>query len=263
MIELRGKIIEARAVAVADPEKDIGRRLKELRKISGITQAEMAERLQVGQASVSKIENRGDIQISTLRSYVEALGASLRIDAAFPDDANLALHLGDAFEIERSSDHQLVLPIFDDEVRPAKRDVVLSIKPQYTDKIIEGKKTVELRRRFPVSMPSGTLAYIYSTSPVRALVAFAEIANVIKSPVREIWDRYASVASIEKLDFDHYFAGRDDGFVLRLSNVRSLARPVPLEELRHRFRFEAPQSYLYADPMLRRALQDEYPSVLD
>ena len=57
----------------------------------------------------------------------------------------------------------------DDEPSKHQRDVVLSIKPVYSEKILNGSKTVKLRRRFPVSAPNGTLAYIYSTSPVKAI----------------------------------------------------------------------------------------------
>ena len=62
----------------------MGQSLRALRRAAGFTQLEMAERLGIGQAAISKIEQRGDVQISSLQRYVEALGRSLRIDAAFP-----------------------------------------------------------------------------------------------------------------------------------------------------------------------------------
>lgn len=58
-------------------------RLRELRQASGITQVELAERLQVSQNRVSRIE-RGDlerVQVDTLRRYVAALGGTLHVDA--------------------------------------------------------------------------------------------------------------------------------------------------------------------------------------
>ena len=57
----------------------------------------------------------------------------------------------------------------------------MSIRPKYSGRIMAGEKTVELRRRFPASAPKGTIAYIYSTSPERAMVGVADIAIVRNS----------------------------------------------------------------------------------
>lgn len=259
MSELKGKVIEVRASVDADATRKIGESLKEMRKLSGLTQAQMAKRLMVGQASVSKVEaGRADMQVSTIQKYVEALGGTLQVSASFSADSPLSLHMRDAFEVEFDREDQLILPIFADEAFRPHRDVVLSIRPQYSTRIMSGEKTVELRRRFPASAPKGTIAYIYSTSPERAMVGVAEIAGVRKLGVEEIWRRYADVAFIDRPDFDNYFEGLDQGFALEFINVRPFENPLTLSELRERFGFEPPQSFLYAKQDLRRALKDEY-----
>ncbi len=58
--------------------------LYELRQTRQLSQVQLARELHVGQANVSKIERRADIYISTLRSYVEAMGGELEITARFP-----------------------------------------------------------------------------------------------------------------------------------------------------------------------------------
>jgi len=257
MTSLLGKVVEAQDAQDTNINDTVGASLKRLRKLSGLTQTEMAKKLNVGQAAISKIEGRGDLQLSTIEKFVEALGATLKINASFPLSAQLALTIKDTFDIERGGDSQLVFPIFGDDEFKQNRDVVISIRPQYSSKIIEGLKTVELRRRFPVSAPRGTTAYIYSTSPVRAMVGMADIKRVLKMPVDQIWEQFENVAYIEKSDFDKYFEGVENGFALQFENVRPLKKPLPLTELRERFGFEPPQSFLYAKHDLRKALNNE------
>jgi predicted transcriptional regulator/DNA-binding XRE family transcriptional regulator len=263
MPKLNGKIVEAIRVKDSELGRVVGQSLKALRELAGLTQTDLAMRLKVGQAAVSKIENRGDVQISSLKKYVEAIGATLRIDAAFDPESPSAPRLEGAFDFNLNDDDQLVFPIFGDEIFHPKRDVVLSVRPPYSDKIFDGMKTVELRRRFPVAAPRGTIAYIYSTSPVRAMVGSAEIDNVVKRPVAEIWKSFGKMAKITKIDFDDYFSGLKEGFALKISNARPFSRAITLTELRTRFGFEPPQSFLYATTLLRTALQDEYSDVSD
>ncbi len=59
--------------------------LDELRSARQLTQTELAEVLRVDQGSISKLERRTDMYISTLRRYVEAMGGSLQIRAVFPE----------------------------------------------------------------------------------------------------------------------------------------------------------------------------------
>jgi DNA-binding XRE family transcriptional regulator len=58
--------------------------LGELRKLMGLTQAELADAIGVSQANVSQFENANDMQISTLQRIVEALGGELEIVVKLP-----------------------------------------------------------------------------------------------------------------------------------------------------------------------------------
>jgi predicted transcriptional regulator len=228
----------------------VGERLRTLRQLAGLSQSELAERLHIGQGALSRLEKRADLQLSTLRAYVEAVGASLKIEVSFGSDCECL----DIFDDGHVDDDQYLLPIFKDEHFRPSRDVVLSIRPRYTSLILEGRKTVELRRRFPQQMPSGTLAFLYSTTPEQALVGTALITKVYKKPIGAIWSKFAKSACVDRGNFEAYFAGLNEGFVLQFENVRSFQRRVGLKELRDRFKFEPPQSFLYARPFLREAL---------
>ena len=59
--------------------------LHELRRALELTQRDLAESLNVNQPAISKIEQRSDVFISSLRSYIEAAGGKLKIIAEFPE----------------------------------------------------------------------------------------------------------------------------------------------------------------------------------
>ena len=62
-------------------------RLGQLRKARGLTQETIADRLEIRQVSVSRLEARDDVRVSTLRSVVEAMGGEMEIRANFADAA--------------------------------------------------------------------------------------------------------------------------------------------------------------------------------
>ena len=67
--------------------------LQELRKARARSQLSVARKLHVKQAAVSKLERRTDMYVSTLRSYVEAMGGELEIIARFPDAKPVRINL--------------------------------------------------------------------------------------------------------------------------------------------------------------------------
>jgi predicted transcriptional regulator/DNA-binding XRE family transcriptional regulator len=255
----RSKVIRAIQLGSDDTGHVVGQSLKKLREAAGLTPKQMGLRLELSANAVSMIEKNGDVPVQLLRQFVEALGATLSIEATFPATQFTADQFDLPFGTLAGND-QLAFPIFGSEARPSK-DLVLSIHPEYTDKIMEGTKTVELRRRFPLTAAPGTVVYIYSTSPIRALVGRAEISDVNKLPLSQIWRKFSKPAGIKRKDFDSYFNGLHEGFALQFSNVKALPRPLTLSELRDRFGFQPPQSFLYASPMLKKALRDEFSSV--
>ncbi len=259
-----GRVFEPLPDSADASNGHIGRRLKEIRTWAGLTQAQVAERLKIGQSAVTRMESRADIHVSTLRDYLGAMGATLRIHAQFGDAPEKIRSLREAdFRFQQIDENQLLLPIIGDDLLPPHRDVVFSIKPEYSRKIASGEKTIELRRRFPMSVPVGTTALIYETSPTRALSAIAEIGEVHKRTPLEIWEAFGARACIARKDFDAYFNGVDHAFAIELRHGRALHRPLGLSELRNRFSFEPPQSYLYATPKMREALQYERAQIPD
>ncbi len=70
-------------------------RLWELRHAEAVSQVELAGRLEVTQGAISKLEHSEDVRVSTLRQYLEALGARLELVAVFDDEGRrVPIHLG-------------------------------------------------------------------------------------------------------------------------------------------------------------------------
>ena len=75
--------------------------LRELRRLAGKAQADIAANMKIRQPSVSKIEKQADMYLSTLRSYVEAVGGELELVVRLPDRAPIHLQrLGDVTSSE-------------------------------------------------------------------------------------------------------------------------------------------------------------------
>ena len=83
----RKQKIASRAASILAEERS----LQELRRARKLTQKKMAEVLGIGQDSVSRLEQRSDLLISTLRDYVQAMGGRLSLVAEFPDQEPVIL----------------------------------------------------------------------------------------------------------------------------------------------------------------------------
>ncbi len=98
--ELR-KQIDADPARRVNVERHKAAMLGELRRRLDLTQAIVADRLDVTQENVSQIERgEADVRLSTLNRYVEALGGRLEIRAAFPQET-VALSVSKAATVRR------------------------------------------------------------------------------------------------------------------------------------------------------------------
>jgi DNA-binding XRE family transcriptional regulator len=67
--------------------------LSQLRKARKLTQTDLAGKLGVDQAAVSRVESRSDLYLSTLREYIEAMGGQLEIRADFPNGGSFPISI--------------------------------------------------------------------------------------------------------------------------------------------------------------------------
>ena len=130
--------------------------------------------------------------------------------------------------------------LFDESI-----DIFLSIHPQYAEKILDGLKTIELRRRFPTLNGFTGRLLIYSTTPIKSVLGFAEIEDVHYLPIKELWSEHSKSSHITKSNFLEYFSGLTHGYAIELKNPQRFIEPLSVEYLKQNYGMVAPQSYRY------------------
>lgn len=83
--------VKARTAALIEEELT----LRDLREAAHLTQERMAKLMGVEQETVSRLERRADLLLSTLSGYVAAMGGKLRLVAEFPNRQPVAIALAD------------------------------------------------------------------------------------------------------------------------------------------------------------------------
>jgi len=125
----------------------------------------------------------------------------------------------------------------------------LSIHPNYVDAILDGRKTVELRKRRPRAQP-GSIVVIYATMPRCAVVATAVMGDVQAMNPDQLWSEVGEAAAVSQQQYVDYFANSAIAVAIHLSQVCQLKNPVKLAELRKLWDgFHPPQQFRYLDPI--------------
>jgi predicted transcriptional regulator len=110
-------------------------------------------------------------------------------------------------------------------------DILISLKPRHAEQVLQGNKTIELRRRRPHVEP-GTKAWIYATAPVAEIKGSACIERIVTGPTNEVWRNFGKRTGISRTEFDNYFDGCHTAHALVLTDIRVLNRPLSLERMR-------------------------------
>jgi predicted transcriptional regulator len=125
----------------------------------------------------------------------------------------------------------------------AKKSILISVKPSYARMIIEGSKTIELRRRFTETMSPDMRILVYSTSPIKQIIGECQLQAVHRLPLGELWHLACRDAMISWSTFKSYFDGLQEGYGLVLKHPRAFDNPISLNELRAVHNTNPPQSF--------------------
>lgn len=123
--------------------------------------------------------------------------------------------------------------------------LLLSLRPRFAQAILQGTKTVELRRR-PVKAPPGTPVILYASTPIMAIVGTARLERAVVCEADAAWRRHGPLLGLAREEFDRYLDG-GVACLLILEGAVALDAPLPLRRLQRR-NFRPPQSYRYVSP---------------
>lgn len=123
--------------------------------------------------------------------------------------------------------------------------VLLSIKPEFAEKILTGEKRFEFRRVIPTRDVERVV--VYASSPVCRLVGEFTVRRVVSAKPQALWRLTRSHAGITKRYFDAYFKGRTEAHAFEVESTLRYDEPINPKSLRQSFR--PPQSFLYLDSL--------------
>lgn len=133
----------------------------------------------------------------------------------------------------------------------SKRIALLSIRPQYVNLIIEGRKKVEFRKvRFHNKLLH---VVMYTSKPVQKVLGYFDVSYVDEDSPKELWARYNTVGGILKREFDAYYASSGRGVAIGIGKVCALQNPISLRTLGKLL--TPPQSFTYLNTEIFQVIQ--------
>lgn len=121
-----------------------------------------------------------------------------------------------------------------------KKKILISINPEHVKNIINGIKKYEYRKIAAKQDISSII--IYETTPVKRIVAEAEIIDVLMYSPEELWKLTKDESGISKEFFDEYFEGKEIAYAYKLGKIKVYDEPKTLLEYGIK---AAPQSFVY------------------
>lgn len=133
-------------------------------------------------------------------------------------------------------------------------DIILSIKPRFSNEIHTGRKIVELRKSIGRHFHNSSNIFIYSSSPIKAITGRAIIDKIEVLSVEEIKSKHLLDICISEQELDAYLDKKNHGILIWIKKVVTFEKPITLETLKE-YNFTAPQSYCYTPNSIKKILE--------
>jgi predicted transcriptional regulator len=123
--------------------------------------------------------------------------------------------------------------------------LLISVKPEFAEKIFDGSKQIELRKCAP-NISTGDMVIVYSTVPEKAVVGTCVVKAVITKSPAELWRKHSTKLGIDRKRYLEYFKDREKAIGIVLSSTQRLKSKIKLAEIKRSFpNFSPPQTFKY------------------
>lgn len=129
-------------------------------------------------------------------------------------------------------------------------NIILSIKPEYVEKIFSGEKKYEYRK--VVFKQKVEAVYIYASSPICKIVGEFKIERIICDTPEAIWRQTKEQSGVSKTFFEKYYKGKNKGVALKIRNCKYTKGINPKLLIPD---FKAPQSFIYVNSFIYEIYQ--------
>lgn len=131
-----------------------------------------------------------------------------------------------------------------EKVNNIRKYLFISVKPEFANKIITKEKCIELRKIRP-HVQSGDYVIIYASSPIKCVIGFGRIKQVIEVSPKAMWEKHSVNLGIDKMRFDAYYKGREKAIGIEIETIKSVS-PISLCSIKQIDpKFHPPQVYRY------------------
>ena len=123
--------------------------------------------------------------------------------------------------------------------------IIMSIKPQYWNKIASGKKTVEFRKRVWKDHTLPTKVIVYATQPIGKIVGEFITDNIISDRCPKLWSQTKDLGGISSYEYFDYFVESEIAHAIAIKNVKIYPNAESIRGFTHNQINRAPQSWQY------------------
>ena len=117
--------------------------------------------------------------------------------------------------------------------------VLLSIKPEFAQKIFDGSKRYEYRRAI-FKNHEVSRVIVYASDPIRRIIGEFEIEDILHDELQMLWVKTKNDAGISKKRFFEYFTNKSKGYAIKVKTTTIYDDPLPLNS----FMVSPPQSFM-------------------
>lgn len=122
--------------------------------------------------------------------------------------------------------------------------ILLSIKPQYVEKIISGEKRYEFRKNEFKRRDIDTIV-VYSSGNVKKLVGEIKFKRILSDTPYKIWQKTHAQSGMTEDSFMRYYMNKDKAYAIVIDSFRPYKEPIDI--IAKYPGVKAPQSYRYID----------------